>query len=63
MVSSKINDLLSTGLEITIVLSFFRAFSCILKKEEKHCNSENTEDFRKVQRQIYCKAVQLKKRS
>ena len=28
-----------------------------LKKEEKHCNSENTEYFRKVQRQIYCKMV------
>ena len=40
MVSLKIFDLLSTGLEITIVLSFFRKFSGIPKKEEKHCNSE-----------------------
>ena len=42
-----------------MVLSFFRKFSRILKKEEKHCNSENTEDFREVQRQIYCKIVQV----
>ena len=31
----------------------------MLKKEEKHCNSENTEDFRKVQRQIFFKIVQV----
>ena len=49
MVSLKIIDLSSTGLEITMVLICFRKFSCILKKEEKHCNSENTE----VKRQIY----------
>ena len=31
----------------------------MLKKEEKHYNSENTEDFRKVQRQIFFKRVQV----
>ena len=36
-------------------LKFFRKFSWILKKEEKHCNSENIDDSRKVQWQIYCK--------
>ena len=40
-------------------LKFFRKFSLIRKKEEKYCNSENIEDFRKVQRQIYCKIVQV----
>ena len=38
---------------------FFENFLEFLKKEEKHCNSENIEDFRKVQRQIYCKIVQI----
>ena len=57
--SWKLFDLSSTGLEIAIVLSFFRKCSWILKKEEKHCSSENIEDFRKVQRQIYCKIVQV----
>ena len=42
-----------------IVLSFFRKFSPILKKEEKHCNFKNIENFRKVQRQIYCKIVKV----
>ena len=57
--SWKLFDLPSTGLEITIVLSFLENFLEFLKKEEKHCNSENSEDFRKVQRQIYCKIVQV----
>ena len=47
----------STGLEVTIVSSFFRKLSSTLNKEKKHCNSENIEDFRKVQRQVYCKIV------
>ena len=59
MVFLKIIDLLSTGLELTIILSFFRKFSRILKKEETRCDSENIEDFRKVQRQIYCKIVKV----
>ena len=42
-----------------MVLSFFRKLSRNLKKEEKHCNSENIEDFRNVQRQIYFKIVQV----
>ena len=33
----------------------FRKFSLILKKEETRCSSENIDDFRKVQRQIYFK--------
>ena len=42
-----------------LVLTFFENFLEFLKKEEKDCNSENIEDFRKVQRQIYCKIVQV----
>ena len=43
-----------------MVLSFFfENFLEFLKKEEKHCNSENIEDFRKVKRQIYYKIVQV----
>ena len=38
-----------------IIFSFFRKFSWIVKKEEKHCNSENIEDSRKVQQQICSK--------
>ena len=38
-----------------MVLTFLRKFLSVLKREEKHCNSENFKDFRKVQRQIYCK--------
>ena len=57
--SLKLFDLSSRALEITTVLSFFRKFSWILKKEEKHCNSENIEDLRKVQRQIFFKIVQV----
>ena len=51
--SRKLFDLSSTGLEITVV----RKFSWILKREEKQCNSENIEDFRIIQRQIYCIVV------
>ena len=36
-----------------IVLRLFGKFYEFLEKEEKHCNSENAEDFSKVQRQIY----------
>ena len=54
MVYLKLFDLSSTSLEITIVSIFSRIFSRILKKEERHCNSENIEDFSKVQRHIYC---------
>ena len=32
-------------------------YGSVALKEEKHCNSENTEEFSKVQRQIYCKIV------
>ena len=38
---------------------FFSKFSLILKKQQKHCNSENIKDSRNVQRQIYCKIVQV----
>ena len=38
---------------------FFRKLSWILKREEKHCNSEDIEDLRKVKGQIYCKIVQV----
>ena len=48
--SGKLFDVSSKSLEITVVLSFFQHFSWILKKEEKHSNSENIEDFWKVQR-------------
>ena len=48
MVFLKLIDLSSTGLEITIVLSFFRKFINFLRKEEKHRrpNAENIEDFK-----------------
>ena len=52
-------DRLSMGLEITIVLNLYRKFSLIIKNEEKYCNSENIEDFRRVQRQIYCEIVKV----
>ena len=42
-----------------ILLSFFQKFSLILKEEENRSNSENIEDFRNVQRQIYGKIIQV----
>ena len=51
-------DLSSRGLEITIVLSFFENFLKFLKKK-KNTVILNIKDFRKVQRQIYCKIVQV----
>ena len=42
-----------------ISLKFFRKFSLVLKREEKHCNSEIFEDYRNVQRQIFRKIVQV----
>ena len=42
-----------------IVSSLFRKFSLALKTEDKHCNPENIEDLRTVQRQIYWKIVQV----
>ena len=37
---------------------FFLNFREFLKKKKK-CNSENIKDFRKFQRQIYCKIAQV----
>ena len=42
-----------------IVLRFLRKFSLILKRDEKHCITENIEDSRNVQWQIYCKIVKV----
>ena len=38
---------------------FSKIFLNSYKKKEKHSNSENIEDFSRVQRQIYCKIVQV----
>ena len=46
-------------LEITSVLSLFENFPLILEKEEKHSNSDNIEDLRKVQRQTYSKIAKV----
>ena len=52
---------------LKIIGSFVKGFrnyhlSSVFSKSflnSKHCNSENIEDFRKVQRQIYSKIVQV----
>ena len=36
-----------------------KIFVEFFKKEERHCNSENIEDLREVQRQIYRTKVQV----
>ena len=45
--------------EVTMVLSSLTNFSWIPEKEEKHFDSENIEDFRKVQRQNYSKIAKF----
>ena len=56
----KLFDLSSTGLEITIILNFFENFPEFLKKKTNTVyNSQNIEDFRKVQRQSYCKIAKV----
>ena len=57
--SLKLNHAALDSLEITIILSFFGNYSRILKKEKRDSNSENIEDFRKVQRQNYRKIAKV----
>ena len=45
-----------------VVLSFF-SFSSILKNDENFSTSENSADFRKVQRQTYSKIAKVSLKS